>query len=178
MQALYDQQDVACNSTSEFWEMCQEREDYRQAYADYWIHMDGQTASNRPVDGIILPVSPTTAVRKGEFRYFAYSAIANLLDYPSAVFPINRKEDDDLDEAANSDEPVSELDDIVQQSCKFMIVSASGRGRANFRVAVREEDAEGMPVCLQVMCTRLQEERVLALARSIDETLRAHSEST
>jgi hypothetical protein len=161
----------------EFWDMCQEREDYRQAYANYWTQMGSQTASKRPVDGIILPVSPTTAVREGEFRYFAYSAIANLMDYPPAVFPVVMEEDeDDSEEVANSEKPLSKLDSLVQKSCKFE-VEYTYHDQADFGATVREEDAKGVPVCLQVMCTRLQEERVLALAQVIDETLRAHAES-
>ena len=39
-------------------------------------------------------------------------------------------------------------------------------------VLVNHQDAQGMPVCLQVMCGRLQEERVLTLATIIEQALR------
>lgn len=121
MQALFDQQGVACNSTAEFWDMCQEREDFRQAYARYWAQMDGQTLSGRAVDGVILPVSPTTAVREGEFHYFAYSAIANVLDYPSAVFRVPAAAVAAAEGYGDGDEDaiaLTRLDELVQQTCK------------------------------------------------------------
>lgn len=127
MQALYDQQGVACNSTAEFWDMCQVREDYRLAYARYWAHMDGQTRSGRAVDGIVLPVSPTTAVGEGEFHYFAYSAIANVLDYTSAVFQVPAAasasaEVEGFGDGPDGDEDMTaltELDELVQSTCKY-----------------------------------------------------------
>jgi amidase len=152
-----------------------EREDFRQAYATYWVQTDDQTAYGKPVDGIILPVSPTTAVREGEFRYFAYSAIANLLDYPAAVFPVTRKGDVEFQTAVNNKSPLSEFDLAVPLSCKSIEFRTqhSILDRADLNTTDREEDAKGMSVCLQVMCTRLQEERVLAFARAIYDLLRA-----
>lgn len=40
---------------------------------------------------------------------------------------------------------------------------------------VREGDVQNMPVCLQVVCPRLQEESTLALAEVIHDTLRARA---
>jgi amidase len=135
-----------------------EREDFRQAYATYWVQTDDQTASGKPVDGI-----------------FAYSAIANLLDYPAAVFPVTRKGDVEFQTAVNNKSPLSEFDLAVPLSCKSIEFRTqhSILDRADLNTTDREEDAKGMSVCLQVMCTRLQEERVLAFARAIDDLLRA-----
>lgn len=72
--------------------MCQERYEYKKAYASYWAEMDCRSASGRPVDGVIMPVAATSAARKGEFSYLAYSAIANVLDLPAFVFPVRRSD--------------------------------------------------------------------------------------
>ena len=118
MRALYDQQNVTTNSTAEFWDMCQRRHEYQEAYAAYWRQMDGCSASGRPIDGVILPVAPTTAVRAGEFHYFAYSAIANVLDLPAAVFPVPQGSNA---YAGNEDAlgRLSEMDNVVNDSCEL-----------------------------------------------------------
>ncbi|KAI7656602.1 hypothetical protein KC318_g12311 [Hortaea werneckii] len=155
MLALYDQQNVTCSSAADFWEMCQKRDDYRHAYANYWAQMDGCTASGRPIDGIIMPVAATSAAREGEFSYLAYSAIANVLDLPAFVFPVWR--------SGHSPSPGGfRHGDLSPYDCT---VSET----------FREGDVQNMPVCLQVVCPRLQEESTLALAEVINDTLRARA---
>ncbi|RMX92567.1 hypothetical protein D0867_14539 [Hortaea werneckii] len=155
MLALYDQQNVTCSSAADFWEMCQRRDDYRHAYANYWAQMDGCTASGRPIDGIIMPVAATSAAREGEFSYLAYSAIANVLDLPAFVFPVWR--------SGHSPSPGGfRHGDLSPYDCT---VSET----------FREGDVQNMPVCLQVVCPRLQEESTLALAEVINDTLRARA---
>ncbi|KAI7288651.1 amidase [Hortaea werneckii] len=156
MLALYDQENVTCSSAADFWEMCQKRDDYRQAYANYWAQMDSCTASGRPVDGIIImPVAATSAAREGEFSYLAYSAIANVLDLPAFVFPVWRSGHITSPDGFNHGN-LSPNDCAVSET-------------------FREGDVENMPVCLQVVCPRLQEESTLALAEAIHDTLRARA---
>lgn len=128
MLALYDQQNVTCSSAADFWEMCQRRDDYRHAYADYWAQMDSCTASGRPIDGIIMPVAATSAAREGEFSYLAYSAIANVLDLPAFVFPVwqsgHRTSPDGV-----SHENLSPEACAVSETCKSLAIRSHRRCR-------------------------------------------------
>lgn len=119
MRALYDQQNVTSNSTAEFWDMCQRRHDYQEAYAAYWAQMDSCSASGRSIDGVIMPVAPTTAVRAGEFHYFAYSAIANVLDLPAAVFSVPQGDNTTIRTDGGFSQ-LSEMDKIVNENCELL----------------------------------------------------------
>lgn len=112
----YEQGNVPSNTTAEFWDLCAQRNAYRAQYAKYWASTDHLSQSGRVPDGIILPVAPTTAVRHGQFHYYGYSAIANVLDFPSGMIPVtvgDKELDDNTTQTAQS-----ELDKKVQASCK------------------------------------------------------------
>lgn len=82
--------------------------------------MDSRTASGRRVDGVIQPVVPCVAGQQNDFQYYAYSAVANMLDVSSVAFPVSpglslaklALED------ASSRVPLNEEDDRVQANCK------------------------------------------------------------
>lgn len=119
MRPWYDQQGGENISTSEFWQLCEARDQYRRAHARYWRHMDEQTNSGRRVDGVIQPVAPYVAGHQNDFQYYAYSAIANVLDISAATFPVSSGFS--LGEMAaekESDEPIrGEEDERVQNNC-------------------------------------------------------------
>ena len=112
----YHNQDIEPNSTADFWELCHQRNEYCSRYKAYWNKTGGSTRSGRVPDGVILPVAATLAVRPGEFQYYGYSAIANVLDYPSGVFPVCMG-DSNLDHLADQ-EILSDLDAQVRSTCK------------------------------------------------------------
>jgi len=119
--------------------------------------MGGCSASGRAVDGVVLPVAPTSAARAGEFHYLAYSAIANVLDLPAVAFSVAREGYSDA-KAFASPSNLSKMDEVVKRT-------------------YREDDAQNMPVGLQVICPRLQEECALALATVIEQALHARAHS-
>lgn len=84
LKGWYDQTDIEPISTEEFWKLCQDLQDFRARYARYWQTVSSTTHSGRPIDGAILPVSPSIALRECEFRYFGrvYQLLrANHLSY-------------------------------------------------------------------------------------------------
>ncbi len=84
--------------------MCARRTEFQQGYQEYWNTTKAMTSSQRPVNGVIMPVASTAAVQGSNFTYFgltrlpivesmlkyvsAYSAIANLLDYSTGSSPM------------------------------------------------------------------------------------------
>lgn len=84
--------------------------------------MDDQTISGRRIDGVIQPVAPYVAGHQNDFQYYAYSAIANVLDISAATFPVSSGFS--LSEMAaekESNGPVlGEEDEKVQNSCEYI----------------------------------------------------------
>jgi len=69
----------------EYWELCCERDAYREEYAEHW----NKTAdSGQEVDVIVAPVTPGAAPLHDTARYWPYTSQWNLLDYPAVVFPV------------------------------------------------------------------------------------------
>jgi amidase len=64
--------------------MHQKRDAYR---AEYWKYWNG--VQNKP-DIILCPVGPGVAPKMDQARYWGYTSIWNLLDYPAAVFPVSQ----------------------------------------------------------------------------------------
>ncbi|EME40421.1 hypothetical protein DOTSEDRAFT_135975 [Dothistroma septosporum NZE10] len=147
----YENQDMEPNSTAEFWNLCAERKRYCAQYKSYWHSVGDSTGSGRVPDGVVLPVAPTLAVSHGKVSYYGYSAIANVLDYPSGVFPVTTA-DLMLDISMTQHDILSDTDAEVQRSYDPSVI-------------------EGLPVNLQVMCPRFQEETVLGLMEVIAESL-------
>ncbi|KAF9873245.1 hypothetical protein CkaCkLH20_09408 [Colletotrichum karsti] len=84
---IIDEQPAVKNLTQqELWDRCVERDLYRQAYAKAW----SKTAEGDgvEVDVILCPASFGVATPHGQSRYWGYTSIWNLLDYPGAVFPV------------------------------------------------------------------------------------------
>lgn len=113
----YKSEDIEPNTTVDFCRLCEQLFQYRAQYKSYWNSVGEITKSGRIPDGIIMPVAPTLAVRHGEFRYYGYSAIANVLDYPSGVFPVTFG-DSELDVANKDLEILSSMDQEVRGTCE------------------------------------------------------------
>lgn len=68
-------------SIEEMWALNRAREEYRQQYLDHW-----RTHPESP-DVLLCPVGPFAAPRHDTSKYWGYSAIYNLLDYPACAVP-------------------------------------------------------------------------------------------
>ncbi|KAF2158764.1 hypothetical protein M409DRAFT_38093 [Zasmidium cellare ATCC 36951] len=154
MRPWYEQQDNEDISTSSFWQLCEARDKYRRDYAKYWRQMDSQTTSGRRVDGVIQPVAPYVAGHQNDPQYYAYSAVANILDVPAAVFPVS---------------PGFSLAEMAFEEAQNRL--ASNEEEVKIQKNYRPVDAQNMPVGLQVLGRRLQEEQVLAMGQAVIEAL-------
>ncbi|KAI4734416.1 hypothetical protein E4T50_15050 [Aureobasidium sp. EXF-12298] len=104
--------------------------------------MGAKTASGRAVDGVILPVSPHAATQEGTDRYFGYTA-----------------------------SQVEGLYLTLSQTSASHVRSAPRKIQTDRVILVSVDHSQRLPVGLQVMCWRLQEEKVLALVQVIKEAL-------
>ena len=107
----------------EYWQ--EEREVYRQEYADLW----NSTATSRNketgelegmVDVILCPVGPGVATRHNTAKYWAYTSQWNLLDYPALVFPVT-KVDAKVDRVEEGYVPLTDVDGETWGLCKSLV---------------------------------------------------------
>ncbi|CCG80781.1 Putative amidase C550.07 [Taphrina deformans PYCC 5710] len=63
-----------------------QRNAYRTKYAQHWLDQEEQAGGK--IDVILCPVSPGPAPKLGTSKYWSYTSVWNLLDYPGAVFPV------------------------------------------------------------------------------------------
>lgn len=75
MRAWYNNIETEPSSSAEFWDLCQQRQEYREAYHTYWMSSRERSGSKRIVDGVILPVAPSAAVEEGSFGYYGMNGV-------------------------------------------------------------------------------------------------------
>jgi amidase len=103
-----------------YWQ--EEREAYRKEYAKVW----NDTATGRSEDGelegmvdaILCPVGPGVAPLHGTSKYWGYTSLWNLLDYPAVSFPVAKVEKE-KDGAEEGFSPLTELDEENFKLCEL-----------------------------------------------------------
>ncbi|KAG9641920.1 amidase, partial [Aureobasidium melanogenum] len=127
------------------------KRDAEKEYMEYWNSTSELTGTGRPVDAIISPLAPFTAARPNKYTSYSYSVWVNVLDYSSAIVPVT-KVDKNVDKAYTDYKPVSETDEKTQATYD-------------------PEIYDGAHVSLQVVCRRLEEEKVLAISDYVYQAL-------
>ncbi|MCJ1309737.1 Acetamidase [Agyrium rufum] len=125
---------------------------YQKEYLDYWNSTKELTGTGRPVDGLIAPLAPFPAARPQSYSYYGYSTFVNLLDYTSCVVPVTTV-DKSIDKRDESFKPINTQDEDTYKNWD-------------------PEVFDGAHVSVQLVGRRLQEEKVLALAEYVGETLK------
>ncbi|CAF9931207.1 MAG: Acetamidase [Alectoria fallacina] len=151
LQTWYDNDNVEPSSSAEFWDLCNQRDQYRSEYNNYWTSTREKTVAKRQVDGVIMPVAPTAAVEEGCFNYYTYSGIVNLLDYTSGSFPVTFA-DRSVDVEKPDHVPLNSTDRAVWHT-------------------YQKDLFDGAPGGLQVMGKRFEEEKIIGLMEALSSAL-------
>ncbi|KAL5414614.1 hypothetical protein PMIN03_003114 [Paraphaeosphaeria minitans] len=122
----------------------EEREAYRKEYALHWNELG--------VDAVLCPVNPGVAPIHNTAKYWSYTSQWNLLDYPGVAFPVT-KVNKSMDQWDREQSPLSEHD-------------------AYHRKLWHPEEANGLPVSLQLVGRRFEDEKVLAILEHITEQIK------
>lgn len=133
----------------EAWELQYARDVYRDDY--------NALIKSRGVDFILSPTYPGVAAVYGESHYWNYTAIWNVLDLPSAVFPSGLIVDPQLDALSEKDkayQPRNETD------------------KREWKKYKGPERYEGAPVALQVTGRHFKDEETLAAAKLVEDILK------
>lgn len=123
------------------------RDAFREAYAKHW--------DAAGVDVIVAPATPGTAPRLGTPSYWGYTAVWNLLEYPSVSFPAAAIVDSwkDFDLTTEMYQPRNETEKSVYQHYSPTL-------------------SQSMPVGLLVVAPRLHESLLIQSMAIIEEALR------
>jgi amidase len=133
-------------SHSETWALQEQRDIYRDEYHDL--------LKRRDVDFILSPTYPGVAAVMGESQYWNYTAIWNIVDLPSAVFPSGLTVDSKLDLLTEEDIRYVPRDEVDERE---------------WRKYQGPKRYEGAPVGLQIAGRRFKDEETLAAAKIIKE---------
>lgn len=137
-------------SVFEYWQLNRRKLAACKAYLDKWGATRGP--SGRIVDVFISPVSGNTAVPHTKSRWVGYTKVWNVLDYTALTFPAT----------------VTIKDvDIMQEDYK----PRNPQDAWNWAVYDKEA-SDGMPVGLQIIGRRLEEEKVLGAAAVVEALLK------
>ncbi|RAQ71477.1 acetamidase [Aspergillus flavus] len=120
----------------EMWQIHLERNTLQKDYLHRW------NASG--IDGILCPTTPYSSVEHGKFAYVGYTGVFNILDYSAVSFPCGVKASKALDASYHGHKALSDVDARIQHDYNASAV-------------------DGMPVSLQLIARRLEEEKVLMM---------------
>lgn len=113
----------------------EEREKYRKEYALHWNKLD--------IDVLLCPVGPGVAPKHNTAKYWSYTSQWNLLNYPAVSFPVTL---------------VDKEKDVLDKKSKPL----SGVDKSN-RDLWDAEEFHGLPVSLQLVGRRFDDEKILAI---------------
>ena len=87
---------------TEVWQLTAEREAYRSEYAKKWNETATGHNENGMLDGmvdvILCPVGPGAAPQLNTARWWGYTSVWNLLDYPALVVPTGERVNLEMDQ--------------------------------------------------------------------------------
>ncbi|KAF4336575.1 general amidase [Fusarium beomiforme] len=138
-------------SLFQYWQLNRKKIAAQQAYSDMWDTR--RSPSGSPVDVLLVPTMPHTAIPHGSCRWTGYTKIFNLLDYTALTFPAGRAaKDEGDDEEFWKHVPRNDIDAWNQQLYDPVAM-------------------EGRCVGLQIVGRRFDEEKVLGAAQQIQSLL-------
>ena len=131
---------------NEWWDLCQEMYKIKQVYLDFW--------KDNGLDAIVAPVMANTSVLPYSRVCLDYTGVCNLCDCSGVVLPLGT-----VDEKVDVLEP---------RECRSEL-------EAKIRSQYDPKTFDGMPVCLQVITRKTEEEKGIALARLVQTSSRFYS---
>ncbi|KAF2196712.1 acetamidase-like protein [Delitschia confertaspora ATCC 74209] len=138
MQAYADATDIGVYG---MWKLQAERSELQRKYLELWNSYNG-------LDAILGPVTPFSSVENGMFKHVGYTGVFNIVDYSAVSFPCGVTVNKSKDKPNAEYSPLSETCQTIHSEYNPDIV-------------------HGMPVSLQLVARRLEEEKVLSMTNTI-----------
>jgi len=100
-----------------------------------------------------------------------HQGVFNIVDYAAVSFPTGIFADKKLDQRTSQTEALSEVDGEIQNDCKLTNRLKAGCTIADRHCSDNAEAVDGMPVSLQLVAQRLEEEKAVGMTRVILQAL-------
>lgn len=127
----------------EDWQLNKRKAAYRKEFLDHWQATVARTGTGRPVDALLAPVAPWAACPHDLNLHIDYTTLWNLVDRPSITFPVT----------------------FVQPEVDV----PDGAPRPARGAPYDPQRWAGMPVNIQLVGHRLQDEELLGIAKLVKE---------
>ncbi|CAN9348671.1 unnamed protein product [Alternaria alternata] len=142
-------------SVYDYWQLNKMKLALQKRYLDLW-NSTKSANSGKPIDVLLTPVMPHSAVPHRKCKWVGYTKVFNFIDYPAVVLPagqVSKTLDGEAAKRMSEYEPRNALDDWNWQTFDL-------------------DGMDGMPIGVQVVARRLQEEKALGAAAAIDDILK------
>ncbi|KAF2751605.1 amidase [Sporormia fimetaria CBS 119925] len=130
----------------DMWRLQLARSELQRQYLEQW-------RSYEDLDAILSPTTPYASVENGKFRYVGYTGVYNVMDYSAVTFPCGVVADKEKDQYPVDYKPLGEVCKTTHDDYNAELV-------------------HGMPVGLQLVAQRFEEEKVLAMTAMVLEAIR------
>ncbi|BGP19231.1 hypothetical protein JCM10213v2_007318 [Rhodosporidiobolus nylandii] len=141
-------------STYEYWQLCFERRKFIATQLAAWESTASLTGTGRPVDAIILPVSPYPSFPHDAKQEVSYTGVCNLNDFPTGIVPVTR---------------VDPKVDVKQERTDFYEYAFDKENWERYD----PEFFANAPIGLQVAGRKGEDEAVIRFTEIVDEALKA-----
>lgn len=118
---LKESPNVKLRSLQELWDLTAKRDTYRAEYLQSWNDTASSLDVDDGIDVLLTPVFPGAASPLDHSKYWHYSLVWNVLDYPSISFPVT-KVVPDVDIANPAYQPRNKDDARNHEMCKSSIL--------------------------------------------------------
>ncbi|EJU04610.1 general amidase [Dacryopinax primogenitus] len=132
-----------------------EKRQLAKGFLDAWISSRTRTGTGRPVDALLAPVMATPAPPHGRNAYDFYCEYWNVVDCPCVVLPVT-KVNPEVDRKEPAWEWRCQEERVVHE-------------------LYEPELFRDMPVGIQVIGRKQEEEAVLSIAQLVDDALKSHA---
>lgn len=103
---------------NELWSVHLKKWNYQMEYLEQFRL--AEETLGKEIDALVLPITPTAAVRHNQFKYYGYASAINLLDFTSVVVPVLFA-DKEIDKKLEDYTPLNEIDKKVQAECEYSV---------------------------------------------------------
>jgi amidase len=148
----------------ESWSLACERLAFQAAVLERWKETSKAGSSSEVMDVYITPVNPAVAPKHGHYakaRYIAYTGTVNVLDFSACTVPVG---------FVNGQHKADKGGDLDAEGNE--IPGVTGELDAHIRSIYDPEVYKGLPVTMQVVGRRLEEEKVLGVTTVLEKLLR------
>ena len=167
-------------SVYEYWQLSRQKTEAREAYNDKWNDTAAQSGRtefpsqqqkllSRSVDVIISPVTPHVAVPHRSARWTGYTKVWNLLDYTALAVPFGTFSHDPCPDGSLLEIHAG----VARQNYAEHYVPRNALDKWN-KDLYDPQLMNGLPIALQIIGRRFEEEKVLVVANVLEQLVLGH----